>query len=300
MAELTFAWLEITGKCQLACEHCYADSGPQGTHGTMRPSDWCRAIDELAALGTTMVQFIGGEPTLHHALPDLIGHALQQDLRVEVFSNLVHVPVTVWPMLERRGVSLATSYYSDDPAEHAAVTGRPSHARTRANVAEAVRRGITVRAGVIDVRQGQRVAAAQRELRGLGVRQIGRDRLRQVGRGIRDGQPEVSQLCGHCAARVIAISPDGTVWPCVFSRWLPIGNVLDNALPDILDSRKAARTRADLEAEFAAREPITAGKGKNPCDPQCGPSCGPACDPSCWPTGAGPCTPNGGCQPNYD
>jgi MoaA/NifB/PqqE/SkfB family radical SAM enzyme len=29
MAELSFVWLEITGKCQLECAHCYADSGPQ-------------------------------------------------------------------------------------------------------------------------------------------------------------------------------------------------------------------------------------------------------------------------------
>lgn len=32
-APLRFLWLEITGRCQLACAHCYADSGPTGTHG---------------------------------------------------------------------------------------------------------------------------------------------------------------------------------------------------------------------------------------------------------------------------
>ncbi|PWK82464.1 hypothetical protein C8D88_11357 [Lentzea atacamensis] len=29
MTDLRFAWLEITGKCQLSCTHCYADSGPR-------------------------------------------------------------------------------------------------------------------------------------------------------------------------------------------------------------------------------------------------------------------------------
>jgi len=246
------------------------------------------------------VQFIGGEPMLHPALPALIECALQRGLRIEVFSNLVRVPSTLWTLLEQNGVSLATSYYSDDPTEHDTVTGRPSHARTRANIAEAVRRKIPVRAGVIEVRQGQRVAAARRDLTGLGVHQIGQDRLRQVGRGVRESRPDMSQLCGRCTSGVIAIAPDGAVWPCVFSRWLPIGNVLDDALSDILGSPKAQRVRADLEGEFATRVPVGAGKGKDPCDPQCGPSCGPACDPSCWPTGAGPCTPNGGCQPNYD
>ncbi|KPI17951.1 Radical SAM domain protein [Actinobacteria bacterium OK074] len=301
MPELNFAWLEITGKCQLRCEHCYAESGPQGTHGSMSPSDWHRVIDQLASYGVTMVQFIGGEPMLHPDLPVLVERALDQGLRVEIFSNLVHVPATLWPLLERAGVSLATSYYSDDPAEHSAITGRPSHARTKANVAEAVRRDIPVRAGVIDLRKGQRVAAAQRELVTLGVQEIGVDRLRQVGRGVRESRPDTSQLCGRCTSGVIAISPDGAVWPCVFSRWLPVGNVMDAALADILASPQAQQVRSELEADFAAREPGTAGKGKkDPCDPQCGPSCGPACAPSCWPTGTGPCTPNGGCQPNYD
>ncbi|MBP2321212.1 MoaA/NifB/PqqE/SkfB family radical SAM enzyme [Kibdelosporangium banguiense] len=65
MAELSFVWLEITGKCQLKCEHCYADSGPSGTDGVMTLADWSRVIDQAAGLGTRMVQFIGGEPTLY-------------------------------------------------------------------------------------------------------------------------------------------------------------------------------------------------------------------------------------------
>jgi MoaA/NifB/PqqE/SkfB family radical SAM enzyme len=45
--ELNFVWLEITGKCQLSCEHCYAASGPHGSHGTMDADDWRRVIDQI-------------------------------------------------------------------------------------------------------------------------------------------------------------------------------------------------------------------------------------------------------------
>jgi MoaA/NifB/PqqE/SkfB family radical SAM enzyme len=72
---LRFAWLEITGKCQLSCAHCYAESGPTGTHGAMSGADWHRVIDQAADLGVRMVQFIGGEPTLHPDLPELVDHA---------------------------------------------------------------------------------------------------------------------------------------------------------------------------------------------------------------------------------
>ncbi|MDT0305868.1 radical SAM protein [Streptomyces sp. DSM 44917] len=306
MSQIDFAWLEITGKCQLACEHCYAASGPDGTHGRMDSEDWRSVITQLADRGVTTVQFIGGEPTLHPGLPALITHALSHGLRVEVFSNLVHVAEAMWEVLERPGVSLATSYYSDDSAEHAAITRRPSYTRTRANIAEAVRRGIPIRAGVVEVLDGQRADAARRQLIDLGVRSIGTDRLRQVGRGVRNQRPDTSQLCGRCASGVIAISPDGAVWPCVFSRWLPVGNVLETALADVLDSPAAEEIRSGLRLEFERRA-IAAEAAKkdpcgpkNPCDPQCGPACGPACQPSCWPTGTGPCRPKGGCQPNYD
>jgi MoaA/NifB/PqqE/SkfB family radical SAM enzyme len=74
--DLSFLWLEITAKCNLLCTHCYADSGPRGDlHGNMTYSDWTRVIDEAAELGCPSVQFIGGEPTIHPRLADLVDHA---------------------------------------------------------------------------------------------------------------------------------------------------------------------------------------------------------------------------------
>ena len=35
LAPVTFLELEITGQCQLVCAHCYAESGPGGSHGSM-------------------------------------------------------------------------------------------------------------------------------------------------------------------------------------------------------------------------------------------------------------------------
>ncbi|WP_372988823.1 radical SAM/SPASM domain-containing protein [Mycobacteroides salmoniphilum] len=271
----TFAWLEITGKCQLECTHCYADSGPAGSHGQMRRQDWERVIDELAAAGVVMVQFIGGEPMLHPDLGTLIDRATTRGLWVEVYSNLVHVPASIWPLLERPGVSLATSYYSDDPTEHNAVTGRNSHARTRANIEEAIRRGITVRGGVVEMKADQRAGQAVVELGMLGVENVRVDHNRGVGRG---RTPDTSQLCGKCTSGRVAISPSGEVWPCVFSRWLPIGNVLEQAINDVLNSVDAEQTRAELDQEFTQRRRTRTPR-------MCGPNgkCNP--DDDCDPTG---------------
>ncbi|MBB5153113.1 MoaA/NifB/PqqE/SkfB family radical SAM enzyme [Saccharopolyspora phatthalungensis] len=43
-AGISFVWLEITGKCQLECTHCYAESGPTGDHGQMQENDFSRLL----------------------------------------------------------------------------------------------------------------------------------------------------------------------------------------------------------------------------------------------------------------
>lgn len=290
---LTFLWLEITGRCQ----HCYASSGPAGTHGTMSSQDWTRVIDQAAALGVSMVQFIGGEPTLHSDLPLLIRHTLARGIAVEVFSNLAHVTEKLWKAFSAAGVQLATSYYSPEAEEHDAITGRRgSHDKTLANIREAVNRSIPLRVGVIGIRDRQQVAPAVAELTALGIADVGVDYLRQVGRGVRDTGPGVGQLCGNCANGTLAISPQGDVWPCVFTRWIVVGNVGHSSLEEIHGGPTAAAARAELNEAFAQRPSVDCRPICNPncapCDPaQCRPSCQPSCNPTCSPTCSPSCSP---------
>lgn len=268
---LSFMWLEITGKCQLRCRHCYADSGPQGTHGSMATADWTRVIDQASDLGVSLVQYIGGEPTLHPDLQTLVHHTLDRGIGVEVYTNLVRVTAELWRLFEEPGVRLATSYYSPDAVEHNSITMRPSHDRTWANIREALRRRIPLRVGVVETTQEQRVLAAVDELRTAGVTDISVDRLRQVGRGVRDQAPGMNQLCGRCGDGVLAVAPDGETFPCVFSRWLSMGNVTQRSLAEI--HAGAAEMRATLGQAFVSRSdrrcpPNDGGcGGPNPCIP---------------------------------
>ena len=215
---------------------------------------------------------------MHPHLATLVAHALDRDLHVEIFSNLIHIRPALWKVFSAPGVSLATSYYSDDPGQHEKITGRRgSQAKTRANIVEAVRRAIPLRVGVIDLGGEQRWQQAVAELAELGVTDIGCDRLRQVGRGVRDTQLDMDQLCGHCANGVAAISPLGEVWPCVFARWMPSGNVLGCGLAEVLDNGMR-ENRRQLMAWFEGR-----GQAKA-CNPRCGPNCEPIdCGPRCGP-----------------
>lgn len=157
---------------------------------------------------------------------------------------------------------------------------------------------------MIDLGSGQRAEAAEAELRDLGVHSVGYDRLRQVGRGVRDRQASTEQLCGRCGDGVAAVSPDGAVWPCVFSRWLPVGNVLERELRDILDGPEAVKVRAELSNAFAGRGVSACKPGCWPtteCDPNCNPACQPSCNPHCQPTCSPRCSPTCdpiSCKPN--
>ncbi len=232
----SFLELEITGFCQLRCIHCYAESGPQGGRGAMTASDWENIIDQAATIGVKMVQFIGGEPTLDPSLPRLIGHALGNGLNVYVYSNLVHVTPELWELFSQPGMFLGTSWYSANPARHAQITGsRASFARTRANIAEAVRRGIPVRAAIVGVAPGQDTGQAACELRRLGVTDIRIRPSQGIGRAAHDGLgQDVAERCGNCGLDRAAILPDGQLVPCAIGRWLEAGNVHDTPLGDLL------------------------------------------------------------------
>ncbi|MFE4374014.1 radical SAM protein [Streptomyces sp. NPDC056835] len=267
--------LEITGKCQFACVHCLSESSPQASHGEMTPADWRTVITDAAALGIRTVQLIGGEPTVHPNWQEFAGLALSLGLHVEVYSNLYKVHDEWWDLFTREGVTLGTSYYSDDPAEHDKITGRAgSYARTRCNIREAVTRGITVRAGIVDILPGQRITEARAELESMGVRHINTDRVRAVGRAALPGRaPAFDELCGRCTRGRAAILPNGDLAGCVLARDFPAGNVRETRLRDLLGGPVWTALSASIP------QPV-----RNACTPDDSSDCDPAstiaCDPA--------------------
>jgi MoaA/NifB/PqqE/SkfB family radical SAM enzyme len=278
VAPLGMIWVELGLECQLSCLHCYAGAGPGGGWGSMAAGDWERVIRQAADLGAGHVTFIGGEPTLSRALGGLVRLAVGLGLGAEVYSNLVHVSPALWEVFSGPGVSLAVSWYSGDRAQHAVITGgRDTWRQTRANVAEAVRRGIPVRAGLIDgIVPGQLADEGERELRALGVGDVGRDVVREFGRGTL-AAPD--QACGRCGVGRLAVLSDGTVTPCPMTRWLAAANVRDTGLGAIMAAVPGV----------AAVLPVRGGDPcdpDNPCDPDCRPGLG--CYPLCTPAACKP------------
>lgn len=286
-----FLWLDLTRKCQLSCLHCYNASGPDGSHGDMSREDWLGVLDQASAGGVRDVQFIGGEPSMHPHFAELVDHALTIGLAVEVYSNLVHVSPVHWRLFQRERLSLATSYYSRKAPDHNKVTGRPSHARTRANIVKALALGIPIRVGIVGI-DSEAIEEAKADLRSIGVSRIGADRIREFGRACGEQEPDAANLCGGCGDGRAVVDPSGTVAPCVFSTWMGVGNVHDAPLTSILNSPELSEAVSSLHEVWGwgnkdkdNQECRPDCVPKNPCDPRCEPNsaCRPGTPTTCRP-----------------
>lgn len=286
---LDFLWLELTSLCNLECVHCYAESGPYVTKADdVSPDRYAELIVEAAALGCRKIQFIGGEPTLHPALPHLIELASREEYSfIEVYTNATRISDSLLSQFVRHKVAVAVSIYADDPMVHDAVTRHHgSHTATVGTLGRLVAAGLQVRAGIIVMDQNrERVTETTEFVRGLGIQNVGTDRIRSFGRGA-TGHPgaDIRELCGSCWRGSVCVAPNGAVSPCIMSKFLSIGSVHDSGLACLLASGALHAARAKVYDEvwapaFATR--TTAGDAN--CDPACAPNCVPSCNPQCSP-----------------
>jgi molybdenum cofactor biosynthesis enzyme MoaA len=288
---LEFLWLEITPKCNLECIHCYADSGPsRPLHETLQLEDWMNALRQAARLGCWRVQFIGGEPTLHPGLADLIAYARELGFRsVEVYTNGTHFTESLKRAFLRYQVSLSFSIYAGQDDVHDAITQRQgSFNKTLASIRWAVRSGLSAQAAIIQMQaNASHVEQTRKMLEQVGVVSIGIDRNRGIGRGANERKSDspINELCGRCWKTRLCLTSTGTIFPCVFSRFCPVGT-LDQGLENVLKAAELTSFRKTLRAMQAQRVRAE-DKGCNPdlCGPERDPGpCRPEQDP-------GPCTP---------
>jgi MoaA/NifB/PqqE/SkfB family radical SAM enzyme len=305
--DLSFLWLEITAKCNLLCSHCYADSGPQADlHGNMTYGDWTRALDEAAELRCRNVQFIGGEPTLHPRLADLVDHANHRGFEfIEVYTNVTRLGKELVGCFQRSGVHVGTAFYSDDPVVHEHVTqGKGSWQRTVAGIETVLAAGLPIRVAVVETdRNRDHAPRAMAFLKTLGVQNVRRERMRGIGRGqlVRLGTrgERYEELCGQCWKGKLCVTSRGAVFPCPLSRATDLGDV-KSGLSGILHTAKLTDFRQKVRVMHEDRlDKLRAASGMamatdDPCIPD---DCIPTdCIPiDCIPTDCIPtsCIPTG-------
>lgn len=276
-------FIELTAQCNERCTHCYAESSPERTEA-LSEAVVMSALEDAAELGFERVQLTGGDPLIS----DLCVPAAERAARlgiadVEVYTNGLALAGRTYDRLAALGVRFAFSFYSHDPATHDAITRTPgSQRRTLAAIRRAAQDGLTVRASVIVMDQNRdHLPDAIAALRAAGVPEhaIGADVQRTVGRGLMTIRPKDAQLdqllpnagAGHRdqaggssddapgPSGRAAVSYDGTIYPCIFSRAFPLGRLPEQRLKDVLcdemplavDLEALAREYSDRQAQQA-------------------------------------------------
>jgi MoaA/NifB/PqqE/SkfB family radical SAM enzyme len=261
LAGLSFLWLEITPGCNLHCQHCYTESSPLLKDPKI--VDWEKVLKDAYRIGCRQVQFIGGEPTYNTPLLQYISTARKLGYTfVEVYTNLTLISETLANQFRRYRVQLATSFYSSRKEVHEAVTGvEGSFDKTVGGIRCVLRKKIPLRVGVISMETSKNeVKDCVDFLVGMGVERdnIRIDHTRPVGRGenLVKLQSLEEKLCGHCWEGKLAVSWDGTCYPCVFSREVAVGKLNASNLDEVLRSERLEQFRRRIfnySSRFAVR-----------------------------------------------
>ena len=78
---------EITSRCNMKCSFCSTWVDNRNTKKDILKKEALTIIDQLAELGTKMIHFSGGEPTLRDDLSELISYAQSKGILVALTTN---------------------------------------------------------------------------------------------------------------------------------------------------------------------------------------------------------------------
>lgn len=221
--------LELTRRCNLRCVHCYADAGPYEGHGQyMTLGRWKSVIHWGRNNGFSQLQFIGGEPTLHPHLRDLLAEAWSAAYEgIEVFSNAVSIKDDLIQLLGSVGARVAVSIYGALSGTHDRMTNvNGSHTRTWRTLQKLVSAGIEVRVAIVGCTMStDEIASILSQLRRIGIGDASVHAIQSVGRGasLRNEATGSYSGCGSCGLGTICVSATGHILPCVFMRSQPVG-----------------------------------------------------------------------------
>ena len=77
----------ITRRCNLKCVHCYAHAKDIPFDNELTTDQGKELIDDLAAFGSPVMLFSGGEPLVRKDLPQLAAYAVEKGMRAVISTN---------------------------------------------------------------------------------------------------------------------------------------------------------------------------------------------------------------------
>lgn len=137
-------YLYITERCQLRCGHCYM--GDRLERGLVLPLEKAQLIMRyFRRLGGEYITFLGGEPTLHTKLPDMVDFALAEGFSQVMINSNGLLERTIDRIAPAKLHYISFSLDGARPETHDRVRGEGTFAKTIACMEQTVRAGYAVR-----------------------------------------------------------------------------------------------------------------------------------------------------------
>ena len=95
----------MTRRCNLKCIHCYSNSADIDYPDELTTDEGKKLIDDLAAFGSPVILFSGGEPLLRRDLLELAQYARDKGMRAVISTNGTLITKDIAAKLQKVGLS---------------------------------------------------------------------------------------------------------------------------------------------------------------------------------------------------
>ncbi len=286
--DITFAWIEVTQRCNLKCSFCYEESSPCALK-RMSLKDFQLVIDRFKQANIKRIQLIGGEPLLlKNDLREMILLARKEFDFIEVFTNGTLLSDDWCQFFKDNKIHVALSIHSYIPKEHDKVVNQKgAHAKTIRGLKLLQKNKIKYRIATIattNCEVGKKQEDAPYRLSPSCLRITGRALLSLYDFELFKNRAitkktfsyplnlarVVRSISGHqCFISRLYIDTDLNVFPCVMERRMSNGNLKKDTLKNILNHKVRFLTKdhidgcKDCEYRFACFDcrPDSNGKG---------------------------------------
>ena len=275
---------ELTYSCNENCVHCYANYPVGSDRKELSLKIIKETLIDLYKMKCMHITFTGGDPFMFPGFAELFEFARDLGFSCDIFTNAIYLAEhhdVLRRIIKTHPQAFYISLYGADAQTHETITTVPgSFFKTVFSIQRIREANIPVVLNVMMLKSNaekiEEIIAFAKFLDAdyrVGISLIfkndgsdspmkhfindkntikkilsyEKERFFSLDQHV--GEPKAEFFCG-AAETSLAISPDGTVYPCV-SLKIPLGNILDDKISDIWDSAKRRELKTQLSWDNA-------------------------------------------------
>ena len=128
-------YCSLTNACNLRCSMCSIPHDESASPYELSYDEWCRVIDDVAAMGIGHIVFSGGEPLLRPDIADLVSYSARKKIpMVDIISNGLLLTESLTEQLVAAGLHHITISIDGMTETHDCIRGRGSFQKASAAI----------------------------------------------------------------------------------------------------------------------------------------------------------------------